>query len=81
VKYLGQSQKNHQSQPQPVTKKSDAIDENSDEDLKSENYQLEADVESQNTEEGEAYVPAITSHNSRRKKGKGSKTRDGQINL
>ena len=31
---------------------------------------MEADVESQNTEEGEAFVPGIASHNSRRKKGR-----------
>ena len=69
VKYLGQSQKNHQSQPQPPANRAEQIDENSDEDVKSENYQLEADVESQNTEEGEAFVPPRSSHNSRRKKG------------
>lgn len=38
VKYLGQSQKNHQSQPQPAAKKAEQIDEHSDEDVKSENY-------------------------------------------
>lgn len=46
VKYIGKSQQNNQSQQQNDSKKSEAIDENSDEDLKSENYQLEADVES-----------------------------------
>lgn len=81
VKYLGQNHKNHQSQPQPAPKKAEQIDENSDEDVKSETYQLEADVESQNTEEGEAFVPPISSRNSRRKKG-GSRSgpRDGYRN-
>lgn len=81
VKYLGQSQKNHQSQPQPAPAEAEQIDENSDEDVKSATYQLEADVESQNTEEGEAFVPPISSRNSRRKKG-GSRSgpRDGYRN-
>ena len=68
VKYLGQSQKNHRSQPQPADT-AEQIEENSDEDVKSETYLFEADVESQNTEEGDAFVPPPSNHNSRRKKG------------